>query len=83
MCIRDRIMTKKVNDTNRIVNDTMIINYTSTPNLFQVSKVWYNDVLKFTKVEGQPNIVKTVSYTHLDVYKRQLWSRWSTNVQRT
>ena len=52
------ILTKKVNDTNRIVNDTMIINYTSTPNLFQVSKVWYNDVLKFTKVEGQPNIVK-------------------------
>lgn len=53
------ILTKKVNDSvRRITNDTMTIQYTSTPNLFQVSKVWYNGVLKFTKTEGQLNIVK-------------------------
>ena len=53
------ILTKKINDsTNAIINDTMTIDYHWTPTLFQVSKVWYNNVLKFTKVEGQPNIVK-------------------------
>ncbi|WP_234109585.1 MULTISPECIES: hypothetical protein [Chryseobacterium] len=52
------ILTKKVNDTNRISNDTMTINYSFSPALFQVSKIWYNGILKFTKVDGQPNIVK-------------------------
>jgi len=52
-------LTKKINDsTNRVSNDTMTIQYQSTPDLFQVSKIWYNGVLQFTKVEGQPNILK-------------------------
>lgn len=52
-------LTKKVNDsTRKVSNDTMIIHYTSTPELFQVSNIWYNKILKFTKVQGQPNIVK-------------------------
>lgn len=52
-------LTKKLTDsTNSITNDTMTIQYKSTPELFQISKVWYNNILKFTKVQGQPNIVK-------------------------
>ena len=53
-------LTKKIADANRITNDTMTIQYLSTPNLFQVSKIWYNGLLQFTKVEGQPNTVKIV-----------------------
>ena len=53
-------LTKKIADANRITNDTMTIQYLSTPNFFQVSKIWYNCVLQFTKVEGQPNTVKIV-----------------------
>ena len=53
-------LTKKIADANRITNDTMTIQYLSTPNFFQVSKIWYNGVLQFTKVEGQPNTVKIV-----------------------
>lgn len=52
-------LTKKVNDsTNAVSNDTMVIQYNSTPEVFEVSKIWYNNVLYFTKVQGQPNIVK-------------------------
>lgn len=52
-------LTKKVNDsTNAVSNDTMVIQYSSTPDVFEVSKIWYNNVLYFTKVQGQPNIVK-------------------------
>ena len=53
-------LTKKVNVSNRVSNDTITIQYLSTPELFQVSKLWYNGVLQFTKVEGQPNTVKIV-----------------------
>ena len=53
-------LTKKVNDSNRVSNDTITIQYLSTPELVQVSKLWYNGVLQFTKVEGQPNTVKIV-----------------------
>ena len=53
-------LTKKVNDSNRVSNDTITFQYLSTPELFQVSKLWYNGVLQFTKVEGQPNTVKIV-----------------------
>ena len=53
------ILTKKINDsTNITFKDLLRIHYLSTPELFQVSKVWYNGVLKFTKIEGEPNIVK-------------------------
>ena len=54
-------LTKKINDsTRKTTNDTLKIQYLSTPDLFQVSKIYYNDVLQFTKVEGQPNIVRIV-----------------------
>lgn len=53
------LLTKRVNDSTSVTtNDTLTIQYNSNPELFQVSQVWYNKVLKFTKVQGQPNIVK-------------------------
>lgn len=52
-------LIKSINDSvKRMTNDTMTIQYLSTPTLFEISKVWYNDVLQFTKVEGQPNVIK-------------------------
>ena len=53
-------LTKKVNDSSKVTNDTITIQYLSTPQLFQVSKIWYNGILQFTKVDGQPNTVKIV-----------------------
>lgn len=41
-------------------DDTIKIEYKSTPSLFQISKLWYNDKLKFTKVPGKANIVRIV-----------------------
>lgn len=52
-------LTKKKNDSvNSVINDTLTIRYRWTPELFQLSQVWYNGVLQFTKTEGQPNIIK-------------------------
>lgn len=54
-------MTKKINDSVSFsINDTMVVQYNSSSQLFQVAKVWYNGQLKFTKVQDQPNIVKIV-----------------------
>ena len=44
--------------TTTVVNDTMTVQYNFTPELFQVSKIFYNNVLQFTKVADEPNIVK-------------------------
>lgn len=53
------LLTKRINDSvTTLQNDTMIIQYLSTPEIFQVSKVFYNQVLQFTKVGNEPNIVK-------------------------
>ncbi len=53
------ILTKKINDSvKRITNDTMTIQYRSTPDLFQVSKVFYNGTLQFNKTEDVPNTIK-------------------------
>jgi len=54
--------SKKVN--NVIVtdydSDTIRIEYSWKPSLFQISKLWYNDELKFTKVPGQRNVVNII-----------------------
>lgn len=52
-------LTKRLNDsTNSIIRDTLLIQYRSSPQVFEVSQVWYNGSLQFTKTEGLPNIVK-------------------------
>ena len=54
------ILTKKINDsTNKITNDAITIQYLSTPEVFQVSKVWYNNTLRFTKLANEANIVES------------------------
>ncbi len=51
--------TKNLTDsTSTTINDTMTVQYRLTPEIFQVSKIWYNSVLQFTKVAEEPNIVK-------------------------
>ena len=51
--------TKNLTDsTSATINDTMTVQYRLTPEIFQVSKIWYNSVLQFTKVAEEPNIVK-------------------------
>ncbi|WP_312769668.1 hypothetical protein [Epilithonimonas sp.] len=40
--------------------DTIRIEYSWKPSLFQISKLWYNEQLKFTKVQGQRNVVRIV-----------------------
>lgn len=53
------IMDRNIDaSTINVVNDTLIIHYALTPELFQVSKIWYNGELKFTKTEGSANTVK-------------------------
>lgn len=52
-------LIRKINDSTRnTINDTLTIQYSSNPERFQVSKVFYNGTLKFTKMEGMPNVVK-------------------------
>lgn len=44
--------------TPRVITDTLRIRYQSTPELFQVSQIWFNNILKFTKTEPFINVVK-------------------------
>ncbi|PZU81084.1 MAG: hypothetical protein DI529_15965 [Chryseobacterium sp.] len=53
-------LSKTVDEETVVDDDTIRIEYNWTPTLFQLSKLWYNDELKFTKVQGQPNIVTIV-----------------------
>ena len=53
-------LSKIVNKETVTDVDTVKVEYNCSPNLFQVSKVWYNNKLSFSKVEGQPNIIHIV-----------------------
>ena len=54
-------LSRPSNSTTPLVDDdTIKIEYKSTPSLFQISKLWYNGDLKFTKIQGEPNIVTIV-----------------------
>lgn len=55
-----QFVVKLSKTTTDFDEDTIKIEYKSTPSLFQISKLWYNRELKFTKVQGQPNIVTIV-----------------------
>lgn len=53
------ILTKKVTDsTTSIFNENLVLNYVMKPNSFRIENAWYNNKLVFTKVDGQPNIIK-------------------------
>lgn len=53
-------LSKIINKQTVTDTDTVKVEYSWTPTLFQVSKIWYNQKLVFTKVEGQANIIKIV-----------------------
>lgn len=55
-------LTKKLTDsTNAPADiDTLEIFYRNHPSVFEVSKVYYNKVLRFSKTQGQPNIVTII-----------------------
>ncbi|MDR2237579.1 MAG: hypothetical protein LBE92_15770 [Chryseobacterium sp.] len=53
--------SKKVNDQTVTESDEMEIHYRWTPNLFQVSEVFYNGVPVFSKSADQPNSINTVT----------------------
>lgn len=52
-------LTKKISDTQNepVVIDSMEIFYKSSPSVFEVSRVLYNNQQVFSKVQGQPNAV--------------------------
>ena len=67
MCIRDRFMTDHIlphNHGEHLNTELLIDNIAKTED-FQI-------VADLFKVLGDNSRVRTVSYTHLDVYKRQL-----------
>ncbi|UQB68228.1 hypothetical protein [Epilithonimonas zeae] len=52
--------SKTVNSQTVNDDDIIEIEYNWTPSLFQISKLWYDNELKFTKVPGQRNVVQIV-----------------------
>lgn len=54
-------LIKRLNNTILdTINEDLKIEYRMTPSVFEVSKVYYNDTLRFTKQEGSPNVVTIV-----------------------
>ncbi len=54
-------LVKRLNNTILdTINETLKIQYHMTPSVFEVSKVYYNDTLRFTKTPGSPNVVTIV-----------------------
>ncbi len=54
-------LIKRVNNTILdTIQDDLRIEYRMTPSVFEVSKVYYNDTLRFTKQPGSPNVVTIV-----------------------
>ncbi|RNA61226.1 hypothetical protein D1631_04370 [Chryseobacterium nematophagum] len=53
-------LRRTVNNVNDTINDTLEIHYHLSPSVFEVSKVFYNNNLKFTKQPNSPNIVTII-----------------------
>ncbi|WP_294243468.1 hypothetical protein [uncultured Chryseobacterium sp.] len=54
-------LIKRLNNTILdTINDKLEIQYRMTPQVFEVSKVLYNDTLRFTKQAGAPNVVTII-----------------------
>lgn len=54
-------LTKRPTPTTvDVTNDVLRIQYHWTPTVFEVSKVFYNDKLEFTKQPGVPNVVTII-----------------------
>lgn len=55
-------LTKKISETEQATPDidTLRILYRMTPSVFEVSKVYYNNSLKFSKIQDQPNVATVI-----------------------
>jgi len=54
-------LVKRLNNTALdTIEDKLRIEYRMTPSVFEVSKVYYNGTLRFTKQPGSPNVVTIV-----------------------
>lgn len=54
-------LVKRLNNTILdTINDRLEIQYRMTPSVFEVSKIYYNDTLRFTKQPGGSNVVTIV-----------------------
>lgn len=53
-------LRRTVNNVTDTINDTLEVQYRWTPSVFEVSKVYYNHDLKFTKEPNVPNIITIV-----------------------
>ncbi|MPS63575.1 MAG: hypothetical protein DI622_00785 [Chryseobacterium sp.] len=55
-------LIKKISDTQNapVDIDTLEIYYRMSPSVFEVSKVYYNKVLKFSKTSDEPNVVTII-----------------------
>lgn len=52
------MVLKNTDNTNSTTNDTLVLNYNYTSEYFRVSSAYYNNILVFSKVDGQQNIIK-------------------------
>ena len=57
------VMTLGLRTPTDTVFDRLRVVYRMSPSLFQVSKVYYNDVLKFSKDADAPNSINVVTIT--------------------
>ncbi|MCW3160910.1 hypothetical protein [Chryseobacterium oryctis] len=55
-----RLSKPGIGDVPEVTQDTLKIQYHWTPSVFEISKVFYNDELKFTKEPNVPNVVTIV-----------------------
>jgi hypothetical protein len=54
-------LIKRLNNTILdTINDTLEIQYRMTPSVFEVSKIYYNDTLRFTKEPGGSNVMTII-----------------------
>lgn len=52
-------MRRQLNDSvQNVTNDTLVLNYTLTPQVFEISTALYNGVPVFTKTPGAANVIK-------------------------
>ncbi len=52
-------MLKKTSDTTQVnVNDTLVLRYVNSPEIFFLNEAWYNSTKVFTKTPGQPNVLQ-------------------------
>ena len=87
MCIRDRkdtshgnqgeIKIELIDNTNILYGNPFVWEAQSQPYILLVKRVPLDDVVREARAHGvtDTSSITPVSYTHLDVYKRQLY-RW-------